>query len=143
MAQMKFSRLRFCQEASDKLSQLKGRTGLTPNILARIGFAMSLNDPSFPNPDDFPPDSNREIDRQVLLGQWDSLVIALLKERCSRDGVPINDEELLAQLRAHMNRGVLLLHKRVRNLKDLGLLLPRSLSVPPAEIMLEEVEENA
>ncbi len=125
---MKLSRLRFCQEASDKLSQLKGRTGLTPNILARIGFAMSLKEPTNPNPDDYLSDGEKEIDRQVLLGQWDSLFVALLKERCNKDGLGSSDEELAAQFRAHMNRGVLLLHKRIRSLKDLGVLMPREIN---------------
>jgi DNA sulfur modification protein DndE len=134
---MKLMRLRFSQEASDKLSQLKGRTGLTPNILARIGFSMSLNDPTIPNPDDFPPDGDKEIDRQVLLGQWDALFVALLKERCNKDGFASDDEQLIAQFRAHMNRGVLLLHKRIRTLKDLSVLMPREIC-GQAEISQQE-----
>ena len=39
---MKYYRLRFSEEASTRLGQLKGKTGLTPNILSRIGFMMSL-----------------------------------------------------------------------------------------------------
>lgn len=35
---MQLSEMHFSEEASKKLSQMKGRTGLTPNILARIGF---------------------------------------------------------------------------------------------------------
>lgn len=123
---MKYTRLKFSKEASDKLGQLKGRTGLTPNILARIGFVMSLNEPTIPNPEDYPSDSEREIDRQVLTGQWDLLFITLLKERCCRDRIDIsNEEQLLVQFRSHMNRGVLLLHKRVRSLRDLGVLTLR------------------
>ena len=62
---MKLNSLRVCQEVSKDLSFLKGRTGLTPNILCRIGFTMSLNDPSIPNPTDYPPDSDRIIDRPL------------------------------------------------------------------------------
>ncbi len=39
---MKLTRLRVGEEASQRLSLLKGRTGLTPNILCRIGFCLSL-----------------------------------------------------------------------------------------------------
>ena len=84
---MNHYRLRFGEEASRKLSQLKGRTGLTPNILARIGFCMSLNDPTPPNPADYQPESNREIDRHTLTGAWDSLFVTLIKERCQQDGL--------------------------------------------------------
>ena len=139
---MKLSRLRFYQESSDKLSQLKGRTGLTPNILARIGFTLSLNDPTIPNPDDYPSDGDKEIDRQVLLGQWDALFVALLKERCIKDGINLDDEQLISQFRAHMNRGVLLLHKRIRTLKDLALLMPRNIN-DLAEVVQEDNQDGA
>ena len=65
---MKLNSLRVNQEVSHRLSLLKGRTGLTPNILCRIGFTLSLNDPTIPNPADYPPDSERIIDRHVLTG---------------------------------------------------------------------------
>ena len=120
---MKLNRLRVGEEASNRLSILKGRTGLTPNILCRIGFCLSLNDPTVPNPADYLPDSDREIDRHTLTGPWDSLFVALLRERCKRDG--LGEEQLASQFKAHIDRGVLLLYKRVRDLNDLALLLPR------------------
>lgn len=119
---MDYYRLRFSEEASRKLSQLKGRTGLTPNLLARIGFCLSLNDPLPPDPNDYLPESNREIDRHTLTGPWDSLFVALIKERCQQD--EINQSDVFVQFKAHMNRGVLLLDKRIRSLNDLALLLP-------------------
>ena len=132
---MKLNRLRVSEEASKQLSLLKGRTTLTPNILCRIGFCLSLNDPSVPDPADYLPDSDREIDRHTLTGQWDSLFVALLRERCHRDG--IGEEQLASQFKAHIDRGVLLLHKRVRNLNDLALLLPRDTA--PAQQDFTEV----
>ncbi|OQY34317.1 MAG: DNA sulfur modification protein DndE [Anaerolineaceae bacterium 4572_5.2] len=124
---MKLNSLRVCQEVSNRLSILKGRTGLTPNILCRIGFTLSINDPTIPNPDDYPPDSDRIIDRHVLTGQWDRLFVALIKERCKQDGFSLSDEVLGKQFRAHVNRGVLLLFKRVRSINDLALLMPRDI----------------
>ncbi|MFZ1769896.1 MAG: DndE family protein, partial [Caldilinea sp.] len=60
-----------------------------------------------------------------LTGPWDSLFVAMLRERCHQDGL---GEELLAdQFKAHVNRGVLLLYKRVRTLNDVALLLPREM----------------
>ena len=121
---MKLNRLRVCQEVSHRLSILKGRTGLTPNILCRIGFCLSLNDPTIPDPDDYPLDSDREINRHTLTGPWDSLFVALIKERCYQDGLPTSDEALAKQFRAHINRGVLLLYKRIRSLNHLAQLMP-------------------
>lgn len=122
---MKLNRLKVTEQVSNRLSLLKGRTGLTPNILCRIGFTLSLNDFTIPNPDDYPPNSDREIDRHTLTGPWDRLFVALIKERCKQDGLPLTDEALADQFRAHVNRGVLLLFKRVKNLNDLAQLMPR------------------
>ena len=124
---MKLNSLRVCQEVSNRLSILKGRTGLTPNILCRLGFVLSINDPTIPNPDDYPPDSDRIIDRHVLTGQWDRLFVAFIKERCKQDGLSLSDEVLGEQFRAHVNRGVLLLFKRVRSINDLALLMPKDI----------------
>ena len=124
---MEFSRIRFCQEASSKLGLLKARTGLTPNILSRIGFCLSLNDPTIPKHDLYPPDSDREIDRHVLTGKWDDLFIALIKERCAQD--KISGDEITNQFKAHMNRGVLLLFKRVKRVSDLKYILPQEYRV--------------
>lgn len=120
---MNYNRLRFSEEASKNLSYLKARTGLTPNILARIGFCLSVNDPLPPDPTDYVADSDREIDRHTLTGPWDSLFVAMIRERCEQDGIP--QKEAFDHFRAHMNRGVLLLFKRIRSLNDLALLLPR------------------
>lgn len=139
---MKLNSLRVCEEVSSRLSHLKGRTGLTPNILCRLGFTLSLNDPTIPNPADYPPDSERIIDRHVLTGPWDKMFVALIKERCKQDGLPLTDEELGEQFKAHINRGVLLLYKRVKSLNDLALLMPRDLC-QEAQTELEAGGDNA
>jgi DNA sulfur modification protein DndE len=82
---MKLNRLRVCKEVDQRLSQLKAKTGLNPNLLCRIGFCLSLNDPTTPNPANYPPDGEREINRYTLTGEWDMLFVALLRERCAQD----------------------------------------------------------
>ena len=137
---MKYNRLRLSQEASSKLSMLKARTGLTPNILCRIGFCLSLNDPSAPNPDDYPSDSEKEIDRHTLTGAWDTLFSALARERCFRDG--FDQGQVESQFRAHIHRGVDLLFKQIRTLSDLAQLIPR-VAGQPLEVSAEEQDEHA
>jgi DNA sulfur modification protein DndE len=122
---MRLNRLRISEEVALRLSMLKARTGLTPNILCRIGFCLSLNDPTSPDPDEYPDDTEKEINRHTLTGQWDPLFVALIKERCYRDGQALDDDGLADHFRAHVNRGVLLLYKRVRSLNDLAQLMPR------------------
>lgn len=124
---MKLNRIRFSPEVSAKLSQLKGRTGgITPNILCRIAFCLSVEEPNPPDFDEIKEYSSQEIDRHVLLGTWDQLFVSMLKERCKGDGVDITDEEILAEhFRAHVYRGVHLLHKRVKSLSDMIHLMPK------------------
>lgn len=62
------------------------------------------------------------IKRHVLTGQYDPLFLVMLKERCFQDG--LGEEEWVNQFKAHMNRGVLLLDKRLKSLNDLLLTLP-------------------
>ena len=119
---MKLSKIRLTKDASSRLRFLAGRTGLTPNLLCRVGFCLSLNEPSLPNPENY-PEEGREFNRYTLLGEYDSLFVALLKERCHQDGA--NLALLPDYFRAHMNRGVMLLQACVRSVSDIATLLPR------------------
>lgn len=119
---MKLTRLRLSKDASNRLRFLAGKTGLTPNLLCRIGFCLSLGEPSLPDLEAY-PDEDREFNRYTLLGEYDPLFIALLKERCMEDSIP--PESLPNYFRAHMNRGVLLLQQRVRGIIDIPHLVPR------------------
>ena len=121
---MKLNRIHLSEDSRHKLSILKGRTGLLPNVLCRLGFSLSLVDPSIPRPENYPTDGS-EFNRYTLMGEWDPLIVALLKERCAADGLPLDDENLVEQFRAHLNRGVELLYARVRGVSDLVGLLPK------------------
>ena len=132
---MKLNRLRVSEEASQRLIHLKARTGLTPNVLCRIGFCLSLSDPTSPNPEDYLPNSDREIDRHTLTGPWDSLFVALIQVRAKQDGIP--EDKVAEYFKAHIDRGVLLLFKRVRTLNDLAQLMPREI----CQEVQEEVQD--
>lgn len=119
---MNLTRLRVCQEVDQRLRELKGRTGLTPNLICRMGFCLSLNDPRVPDPTAYPPDSNRELNRYTLTGEWDPLFVALLRERCAHDNLNL-EEDLEDQFSAHVNRGVLMLYQRVKSLADLDRVI--------------------
>ncbi|MGA3110459.1 MAG: DNA sulfur modification protein DndE [Candidatus Bathyarchaeia archaeon] len=120
---MSFSRIKLSKSATQRLSMLKGRTGITPNILCRIGFCLSLRDPIVPKPENY-DEEGQEINRYTLTGEWDKFFIALMKERLLKDGLDINSD-LFPQLRAHMNRGAINLYDRVKMLEDFQDLLPK------------------
>lgn len=118
---MKLTKLRLTKDASNRLRFLAGKTGLTPNLLCRLGFCLSLGEPTVPNPEEY-SDEDREFNRYTLLGEYDPLFIALLKERCREDGV--STDRLPDFFRAHMNRGVVLLQQRAKGVADLAQLVP-------------------
>lgn len=128
---MQLNKIRVSNDASERLKQLKGRTGLTPNILSRLGFCLSLNEAGVPNPDRY-PEEDREFNRYTLLGEWDDLYIALLKQRMIQDGLPTDQIE--DQFRAHLNRGIIALSKLVKSVPDIARLASRDSSQSPASL---------
>jgi DNA sulfur modification protein DndE len=119
---MKLTRIKLTKDASNRLRFLAGKTGLTPNLLCRLGFCLSLAETNPPRPEEF-RDEDREFNRYTLLGEYDELFVALLKQRCISDGVP--ESNLPEYFKAHMNRGVILLQQRTRSLVDLVNLIPQ------------------
>ena len=79
-----------------------------------------MREPVPPNPLDYDENSQRELNRYTLTGQWDSLFVAILIERLHQDRLPLDQIE--EQFRAHMNRGVIILFQRVKNLGDVTRL---------------------
>jgi len=137
---MQTNRIRVSEDVDQKLKQLKARTGLTPNLLCRIGFCLSLKEPDIPDPDSYDERSNREFNRYTLLGDWDNLFVALLTQRCQKDNLRL-PEELDRQLRAHVNRGVLLLFQRAKHLSDICRLVGENSMTIQEETQREIVEE--
>jgi DNA sulfur modification protein DndE len=88
-----------------------------------MGFCLSLEEPKAPNPEDF-AEEEREFNRYTLLGEYDVLFVALLRQRLYQDGT--NTERLEDHFRAHMNRGLSLLQQRVRSVADLASLVNAS-----------------
>ncbi len=114
---MKLNKVILSTEASERLKHLKARTGLTPNIISRIGFCLSLSEPAIPDPSLY-PEEDREFNRYTLLGEWDDFYVALLKQRLMQDGI-LSEDQLENQFRAHLHRGILSMGRIVKGLPDL------------------------
>jgi len=125
---MSFNRIRISKRATTLLRILKGRTGLTPNILSRIAFCLSLGEQGVPDLKLY-GDEGQEFNRYTLTGEWDLFFISLLRERLLKDNLDLN-LDLLPQFKAHLNRGVLTLYSRVKSLTDLYDLIPAQSEVP-------------
>lgn len=108
---LKLQRVKFSREADNRLRMLKARTGLDNNIICRLGLCLSLEEPGEPRSDSSGP-SLREINRYVLLGEYDPLFVALLSLRHPEVG---NDGEEAARLFVeHVHRGIALLANRLK-----------------------------
>ena len=122
---MELMKLKISSELTQKLRTLKGRTGLTPNILCRMGICLSLSEPGIPDTRKQPEDG-MEFNRYTLTGQYDILFLSLLKERCLEDGIRIDENNIFLYFVAHLNRGISLIYNRVRSLGEIEKLLERS-----------------
>lgn len=119
---MKLNKIKLSTEASERLKQLKAKTGLTPNILSRMGLCLSLSEPGIPDPEKY-PEEDREFNRYTLLGEWDGLYVGLVRQRLLNDG--LEEDSLESQFRAHLHRGVLTLSRVGKSLPDLMRLAAR------------------
>jgi DNA sulfur modification protein DndE len=117
-----FNRITIGEDATNRLKMLKANTGMTPNYLCRIGFCYSLNEPRPPNPEQYNNDG-QTFNRYTLLGEYDTLYMALLKERMIQENKH-PEEDLYEEFIAHLNRGVIRVHGNVRDLTDLEDLVP-------------------
>ena len=113
---MQFNRYRFSIRSQNLFSQLKSRTGLGINVLARYALCLSLKDPSIPNPDEF-DEKGMDILPSVLFGEHENIYMALMLDRLHRDKL---DPELYLHkmTRAHLNRGATALFPRIHELSD-------------------------
>ena len=93
--------------AKNQLTALKRRTGIANwNVLCRWAFCVSLREKSAPRGDGQTTDSGVEMTWRTFAGQYDEIFLALLKQRCSADGLTTDVEELQRQLRRHLHRGI-------------------------------------
>ena len=126
------SRIRLSQKAKDQLSTLKRRTGLGQwNILCRWAFCLSLSEASKPQEIEIKMDSNIDIAWDTFTGSdYDDLYLGLLKARCVRDEVDINQETLNRQFTLHLHRGIsyLVSQKNIKSIQGLLSLVDHSKS---------------
>ena len=117
----RLDRVRMSIRSQNQLSQLKSRTGLPINVLARFGLCMSLADRTVPNPDMY-DEKGMELLPHILFGEHEAVYSAALRCRLDEDGL---DYAMYADrmVRAHLNRGAGMLFPRIQGLGDFGALI--------------------
>ena len=124
---MAIEHVRLSQRSKDQLVKLKRVTGIRHwNILCRWALCVSLSEQSVPSNSQIPADSNVEMSWKVFGGAYADLYLALMKERCIRDGLGCDSEIVAQQFRLHLHRGISYLagNRELRKIDDLvGLLI--------------------
>ena len=117
------SEIRISSEAKQRLVNLKRRSGIKHwNILCRWALYLSLAETSKPPDIDIITDSNVQMSWRTFTGQGnEELILALMKVRCARDGLPTDDDAVAHQFRLHLHRGIGYLSTpgKIKHLSDL------------------------
>ncbi|HEX3885398.1 MAG TPA: DNA sulfur modification protein DndE [Stellaceae bacterium] len=104
---MPIEHIRLSKQGREQLIRLKRYTGIEHwNVLCRWAFCRSLAEPSVPPPARIPADSNVEMSWRVFGGRYHDVYLAVLKERCLRDGLGVEEDVVAAQFRLHLHRGI-------------------------------------
>ena len=122
---MAIEHIRLSQQAKDQLIKLKRITGIGQwNVLCRWALCVSFAEQSIPPTARIPADSNVEMSWKVFGGRYADLYLALLKERCIRDGLGTDPHTLVQHFRLHLHRGISYLagNRSVRSVSDLVAL---------------------
>lgn len=110
------------EAANQLLKTLKFRTGLTHQYSCRLAFCLSLTEAGVVNPAAY-DEKGPEFNRYTLTGEYDDLFVAYLREwMADRPDAGQHEEE--DWFRAHVNRGLEILPRRVRHLEDVADLIP-------------------
>jgi len=111
--------MKLSAKSQNLLGRLKARTGLTPNLLARFAFCLSIKEKSSPDPNEYDKEGS-DIEPSVLFGEYEELYLGLMKNRLKKDGfIELEIESKLNEMtRCHINRGVIALSPRIQNLGD-------------------------
>jgi len=124
---MKLETVRLGKSAKDKLVRLKTRTGLKHwNEVCRWAMCVSLVEPSHPAEVHEEAEEGIEMTWKVFGGNHQELYLALLKQRCKKDGIPLETREMYHALRLHLYRGIgyLFADRKLRTISDLYSRVP-------------------
>jgi DNA sulfur modification protein DndE len=115
--------IRLPQQTKDQLSRLKRITGIEQwNILCRWALALSLTEKNNP-PKSIPAtDSSIDINWKTFAGDNGAIYYALLVDRCHREELEIQSDNLTLLLRRHLIRGIGYMTAR-RDLKGIEHLI--------------------
>lgn len=108
-------KLRTSQKTMEIFEELQSKTNLKPFALSKLAIALSLKNG---NGDlNFSTDNTGlELNRQTITGKYDTMYKCLIEAKCNRH---LKDDEFFPKyVKAHIDRGAILLHNDFRFAKD-------------------------
>ena len=122
---LKIESLKLSDRSSNEISTIKRNTKIeTMNIICRWALTVSLSSDLPPPPLAKEDKILREIDWKIFAGDYEHLIMALLKDRLFQEKIEITNDTLNDQLRAHVQRGLSLIasQKKIRSIADFAEL---------------------
>ena len=124
---MIIKQIKLSNAAKDKLSRLKGKTGIQNwNVLCRWAFCFSLKEGTIPTDIEINSDSNVEMSWLTFAGEYHELYEALIKEWCIENDLGTDNYTIAKYFKLHLERGIGYL-SGTNFVKDIKDLLDKSL----------------
>ncbi len=104
---MIIKQIRLSNSAKEKLSRLKGKTGIQNwNVLCRWGFCFSLQEGTIPTDIEIDSDSNVEMSWLTFAGEQYEIYEALIKQWCIDNNLGADSEVVTKYFKLHLERGI-------------------------------------
>ncbi len=119
---MSLETVRLSERAKHQLIKLKRKTGIENwNVLCRWAYCLSLAEHTVPPDENIVLDSNVEMNWKTFGGKDENIYLALLKYRCHKDELGIEDSVLEKYFKLHLHRGISYLahSKKIESIVDL------------------------
>lgn len=119
--------IRLSTASKEKLSRLKGKTGIKNwNVLCRWAFCFSLREGTVPTDIPIVADSNVEMSWYTFAGEYSEIYEALMTEWCLEKDIEPTEDNLAKYFKQHLERGIAYLSgtnfiKNLSGLLDLAL----------------------
>ena len=115
--------IRLSNHAKDRLSRLKGRTGIKNwNVLCRWAYCYSLKENTIPTLEGIDGDSNLEMSWYTFAGEYSEIYEALIIAWCRKMKLSVDNETMSKYIKMHIERGISYL-SGTNFIKDLDSIL--------------------
>ncbi len=92
------NRIKLSKTATDKLRSMKGQTGLTPNVLARIAIMLALKDGSSLNNAGVADSDGQELNKSVLFGEYENVYEVMINQYIYVNDIALPIQQTIASL---------------------------------------------